>query len=370
MKFLPGYCSPLMILTEERYNIRKVWRSIIYGCVAKHEEEIIKDPEFVIRESPLTHLLKESAHIRAIYHIFIVILVVLLCDTVIYDFFETGKIHIGLPTVGYGFGDVTRGLKLWLYLFFVSVVFHPLLLIYGALGKVFGRNAGTRQLWQIVGVFALIATHGTLFALPVWDLGREHLALGSSVAVTCEMRSLPLPTFQHYMYFLFAPTLLTKQIRWGVVVSHFVEVAAIVFYNTFLWERFILPYWSDFGKETSVSTSFHFHIIFSSYFRLWNRVVHSWLRDHIYMPLAPRTGRAVSTFIVFFVSAVAHEVILALSFGFFYPVLLTQFGVFGLMMLPLTSTTGKLFPNALNMYALEFIPNGILRSQKLPTIRE
>lgn len=54
----------------------------------------------------------------------------------------------------------------------------------------------------------------------------------------------------------------TKQIRWGVVVSHFVEVAAIVFYNTFLWERFILPYWSDFGKEKSVSTIFHFHIMY------------------------------------------------------------------------------------------------------------
>lgn len=55
------------------------------------EEATHKDPEFAVRESPLTILMNTSAHIRAIYHIFIVILVVLLCDTAIYDLVETGK---------------------------------------------------------------------------------------------------------------------------------------------------------------------------------------------------------------------------------------------------------------------------------------
>lgn len=49
------------------------------------------DPEFMIRESPLTILMHTSAHIRAIYHIFVVILVMLLCDTAIYDLVESGK---------------------------------------------------------------------------------------------------------------------------------------------------------------------------------------------------------------------------------------------------------------------------------------
>lgn len=49
------------------------------------------DPEFIPRESPLTVLIQNSLHIRAIYHIFVVILIILFCDTMIYDFVESGK---------------------------------------------------------------------------------------------------------------------------------------------------------------------------------------------------------------------------------------------------------------------------------------
>lgn len=59
------------------------------GVVSEVEEK--KDEEFMIRESPLTELIDSSLHIRAIYHIFVVILVVLFCDTVIYDLVERGK---------------------------------------------------------------------------------------------------------------------------------------------------------------------------------------------------------------------------------------------------------------------------------------
>lgn len=64
---------------------RKIQNGIIKQTEGKH-----KDPEFMIRESPLTNLLKESASIRTIYHIFIVILLLLFAETVVYDLFETG----------------------------------------------------------------------------------------------------------------------------------------------------------------------------------------------------------------------------------------------------------------------------------------
>lgn len=63
----------------------------VQNGTTQHEAYQSKDSEFAIRESPLTLLLNDSAHIRAIYHIFIVILVMLFCDTVIFDLFETGK---------------------------------------------------------------------------------------------------------------------------------------------------------------------------------------------------------------------------------------------------------------------------------------
>lgn len=59
-------------------------------------------------------------------------------------------------------------------------------------------------------------------------------------------------------------------------------------------------------------------------------------------------------------SAVAHEVILALSYGFFYPVLLVMFGIFGVLLIPLTATSGRRYPYIFNllMWLLFFIGNG------------
>lgn len=50
-----------------------------------------KEHEFVIRVSPLTEMIENSQHIKAIYHIFVAILLMLLLDTVIYDLIEKGK---------------------------------------------------------------------------------------------------------------------------------------------------------------------------------------------------------------------------------------------------------------------------------------
>ncbi|CAH0406560.1 unnamed protein product [Chilo suppressalis] len=403
----------------------------------KHEEEEKKGrPEFLSRESVLTALLENSKHIRSIYHIFVVILLVLLCDTVIFDLVDRGKINIGWSVVVNGFGDVRRGAKLWLYELAVALMFHPCLLLYGAGVKLSKGYSALSRVWTMLGVLGLVTLQVALIAVPVWDLSRKHLALASSVTVTCEMfrftmkihavavasaprcyRDEPLPTFKQYLYFLFAPTLLyrdqyprTKKIRWGFVLYHVAEVAAIIFYNSFLWERFILPYWSDYGKQPKVDAGLvvrgmfacvlpgvisflcGFYCLlhawlnataemltfgdryfyedwwtmsqFSKYYRAWNRVVYSWLRDHIYKPLSLSCGRVLSVFTVFLVSSIAHEVVLALSFGFFYPVLLLEFGVCGLLMVPLTATTGRRYPNVLNllMWLSFFFGNGILWS--------
>ncbi|KAJ8725563.1 hypothetical protein PYW08_003746 [Mythimna loreyi] len=417
-------------------GVRNRRKKVKQNGEAIHDEEKKEYEEFAIRESPLTTLLDSSLHIRAIYHIFVVILLVLMCDTVIFDLVESGKINVGVSVVAAGFGDIRRGFKLWAYDLFVSMSFYPLLMVYSWLGAISRKYPVLRPSVVILGVTGFVALEVAVAAVPVFELGRKHLELGSSVAVTCEMfrfmmklvaiasacgprclNGTPLPTFKHFVYFMFAPTLLyrdqyprTKKIRWGVVVFHLLEVAAIIFYNCFLWERFIMPYWSDYGKEKTVEAGMvvrgmfacvlpgvisflcGFYCMlhawlnawsemlkfgdrlfyeewwttsrFSLYYRRWNRVVHSWLRDHIYLPLAPYAGRPLATFTVFFVSSIAHELVLALSFGFFYPVLLVEFGVLGVIMVPITATAGRRFPNAFNliMWLGFFIGNGILWS--------
>ncbi|XP_045518870.1 sterol O-acyltransferase 2 isoform X2 [Pieris brassicae] len=353
-----------------------------------YSKEKDKDPEFVHRESVLTVLMNESLHIKAIYHIFVAILIMLFLDTVIYDIVERGKLNVGIASVVYGFGDIKRAFKIWLFELTVALIFYPGLRIYATTRKLVKKSAASCQLLAVVGVICLILLQICLIGVPCWELGRKHLAVGSSVAVTCEMFRFamkicavagdciprchndqrPLPPFQHYLYFLFAPTLIyrdsyprTKKIRWGMVLFHFSEVAAVVFYNCFLWERFILPYWSDYGKKPQ---DWWTKSRYSNYYRAWNRVVSSWLRDYIFRPITPFAGRPLAYVTVFFVSSVAHEVILALGFGFFYPVLLIQFGVMGVMLLPLTATAGKRFPSIFNMFMWLsfFIGTGMLWS--------
>ncbi|XP_052750568.1 sterol O-acyltransferase 1 [Galleria mellonella] len=403
----------------------------------KYANKEAKKPTFSYRESPLTVLISTSLHIRAIYHIFVAILIMLLIDTVVYDLIERGKINVGLNVIANGFGDIGRGVRLWLFDLSIALAFYPALKIYGSSRMLLKNLPGLQRVWTGFGIIGLVSLETLLIAVPTWDLGRQHLAIASSAAVTCEMfrfvmkihavaisciprfhnEKIPLPTFKSYLYFLFAPTLVyrdeyprTKKIRWEVVTFHILEVFAIIFYNSFLWERFILPYWSDYGKQPRIEAgtvvrgmfacvlpgviSFlcGFYCLlhawlnafaellrfgdrlfyedwwttsqFSKYYRAWNLVVHSWLRDHIYKPIAPSAGKVLATFIVFFISSVAHEMVLALSFGFFYPVLLMEFGVLGLLLLPLTDAIGRRFPHTLNllMWLSFFFGNGLLWS--------
>ncbi|CAK1582029.1 unnamed protein product [Parnassius mnemosyne] len=426
-----------MAQMETDYLRRRKKEIILQNGFTKQNDDKKPKQEFMLRESPLTALVEGSLHIRAIYHIFVVILLILFCDTMIYDFVERGKINIGVTTIVHGFGDIRRGAKIWLFELAVALAFYPLLRIYAATQKLFKNFPAARKISSILGILGVGLLEILVIAVPTWDLAKEHLAIGSSVAVTSEMFRLamkihatavacaprclddgtPLPTFKHYVYFLFAPTLVyrdeyprTKKIRWSVVLFHFLEVAAIIFYNSFLWERFILPYWSDYGKEARVEAGTFvrgmfacvlpgvisflcgFYCLlhawlnafaemlkfgdrlfyeewwtssqFSWYIRAWNRVVYSWLRDHIYRPLAPLAGSSISTFVVFIVSSVAHEVILALSFGFFYPVVLMEFGVCGLILLALTASSGRRFPRLMNLciWLCLFLGNGIFWS--------
>ncbi|CAK1582030.1 unnamed protein product [Parnassius mnemosyne] len=419
----------------ETDDIRKRKKKIILqNGFTEQDDEKKPIPEFMLRESPLTTLVEESLHIKAIYHIFVVILLIIFCSMVIYDFVESGKINIGVTRIVHGFGDIRRGAKIWLFELAVALAFYPLLRIYAATQKLIKNFPAARKIWSVLGILGVVLLEVLVIAVPTWDLAKEHLAMGSSIAVTMEMfrfamkihaaavacaprckdDGTPLPTFKRYVYFLFAPTLVyrdeyprTRKIRWSVVLFHFVEVGAIIFYGTSTWERFILPYWSDYGKEAKVEAgtvvrgmfacmlpgiiSFicGFYCLlhawhnafaemlkfgdrrfygewwtatqFSWYYRAWNRVVYAWFRDHIYRPLAPLVGSSISTIVVFIVSSVAHETILVVSFGFFYPVLFIQFGVCGLIFIPLTASSGRRFPSLINFcfWLCLFIGNGI-----------
>jgi sterol O-acyltransferase len=192
------------------------------------------------------------------------------------------------------------------------------------------------------------------------------------------------PSFGQYCYFLFAPTLVyrdeyprTKQIRWKFVAKNYGEVVAIIFIYSLVSERIMYPVYNQFGTkyyETGVkelmASVFNnmlpgllcflcgFYCIlhswmnaaaemlrfadrkfysdwwnstnFSVYYRTWNIIVHDWLYLYVYKDLYEYvTGRnqVLSQLLVFSLSAIFHEYILAFTFKFCYPILFVLFQV-------------------------------------------
>eukprot|EP00550_Attheya_septentrionalis_P004971 CAMPEP_0198297096 /NCGR_PEP_ID=MMETSP1449-20131203/35392_1 /TAXON_ID=420275 /ORGANISM="Attheya septentrionalis, Strain CCMP2084" /LENGTH=750 /DNA_ID=CAMNT_0043997925 /DNA_START=249 /DNA_END=2501 /DNA_ORIENTATION=- len=58
----------------------------------------------------------------------------------------------------------------------------------------------------------------------------------------------------------------------------------------------------------------------SAYWRLWNMPVHYWLVRHIYFPcVRMKMSKVMATFVVFFISAVMHEVLISVPFHMIRP---------------------------------------------------
>lgn len=225
---------------------------------------------------------------------------------------------------------------------------------------------------------------------------------------------LPCPDFSKYLYFLFAPTLIYRDayprnpgpVRWNYVVSNFAQVLACLFYIYYIFERFCIPVFRNFNREfvtprrlivsvfgsmlpgTLVLFIAFFAILhswlnafaemlrfsdrlfykdwwnsssFANYYRTWNIVVHDWLYTYIYKDVYLLLGfgyRGIAMATVFLLSAIVHEYILSVAFGFIYPVLFIMFAGAGFAFIFLPSKaqrSGNIF-----MWVALFIGNGIL----------
>lgn len=214
------------------------------------------------------------------------------------------------------------------------------------------------------------------------------------------------PTFAAFVYFQFAPTLVYRDhyprshsVRWSCVAWNALEVVGVIFYVSFIFERFLLQYFRPFGTAGMTSQSVVVAIFgcvlpatmanlcgfycllhawmngwaellrfgdrqfyrdwwnassYDVYYRTWNCVVHDWLYAYVYKDVyelceggSRMVARTWATLAVFTLSAVFHEFILAVAFRFFYPVLLTMFLGVGMMLscvrLKRTSTAGNIF---------------------------
>ncbi|XP_028588260.2 sterol O-acyltransferase 1-like [Podarcis muralis] len=196
--------------------------------------------------------------------------------------------------------------------------------------------------------------------------------------------TVQVPKVSQYLYFLFAPTLIYRDayprnptIRWSYVATMFAQALASLFYVHYLSEIYTYPAFRKYGGEhfnvrglvlcilhtmlpnllSAVILSFLlFHCwlnafaemlrfadrmfykdwwnskSYARYFRTSNVVVHDWLYYYAYRDVLWLFGKkfkAVAMLSVFTLSAIVHEYVLAVCFGYFYPVLFFFYMGFG-----------------------------------------
>ncbi|XP_058061643.1 sterol O-acyltransferase 1 [Anopheles bellator] len=409
----------------------------------------LPEKEFIARNSLLTDLF-EVKHIKTIYHIFVVILIILFLNTVVHDFVDTGSINLGFRPIVAGFGKFHIALMLWSCMQMSTFLLYPCFRLWAGGRERFAQASSVRKLWDIVALALFVSYQCAFVVLSIKGLLWHDLPPASSTAYLMEMtrflmkahafirsnaaralaagaakkhsESKPtnpdtfrtgLPSFGKYAYFLFAPTLVyrdeyprTKQIRWRIVARHALEVVGVIFYISFILERFLAPLFEKFGHAKISSGSFVLSLFgsimpgslsflcafycllhawmngsaellrfadrmfyrdwwnestFAGYIRSWNVVVHDWLYTYVYKDCVEnvfRTCRPLATVAVFTLSAVFHEVILAFSFRFFYPVMFVQFEFMGLLLMFVTRGMGKDVGNVL-LWLMLSIGNGL-----------
>ncbi|KDR21005.1 sterol O-acyltransferase 1 [Zootermopsis nevadensis] len=384
----------------------------------------LPEKQFMARNSLLTDLF-EVKHIQAIYNIFIVILIILFINTAVYDLVVVGKLNLGIDLIRWNFQGFTTVFLLWLGMSFSTILLFCCFNLWGTQRICWKPNSLGRKCWDYGWLISLVVYQTTFLCVPAIKIIESHFPPASSMALLMEQVRLmmkthafvrsnvpralvykphqsgdskemtPCPGFSKFLYFLFVPTLVykdnyprTKEIHWKFVAWCFLEVIGVIFYVAFIFERFLIPIYHDFGLPNNQKTPLSellvvgmfgsmmpgtlvllcgFYCLLHSwmnafaelmrfadrmfykdwwtasshaaYYRLWNIVVHDWLYTYIYKDFSEILipgKRLGPTLVVFIVSAVFHEYILAFTFRFFYPMLFLAFGGFGVGMVFLT----------------------------------
>lgn len=425
----------------------------------------LPEKTYMPRNSLLTDLF-QIKHLATIYHIFIVILTLLFLNTFVTDFVDTGKINIGLRPIITGFGGISYGLLVWLGMQLTILAVFPVFKFWASITKKhFNKSKGFgTKLWHSFWLLTVICYQVgfvTIFTKGVYYFDMKQ---ASSVAVLMELTRFVMkshafirtnvprvlnsknklkiddeevdrkstkpdnqkaitgrngkssasngtakvndksqcPSFNKYLYFLFAPTLVyrdeyprTKQIRWRIVAVNYVEVLAVIFYMSFISESYMFPVYNQFGSQfqqiglrefiLSIFNSMlpgllaflcGFYLVlhswmnaaaemlrfadrkfyadwwnsasFAVYYRTWNVIVHDWLYLYVYKDLYEyvfKQNKVLSQFLVFTLSAIVHEYILGFTFRFCYPVMFVLFEFAGIFLMFVTKKEHKALGN-------------------------
>lgn len=273
----------------------------------------LPDKEFVARNSLLTDLV-EIKHIKAIYNLHIVGVIIMFLNCFIHDFVDSGKINLGLRPFIQGFRGFQFGAMVWLAMQGMTLCAFPGFMCWAKFRQLV--PGFLKKLYDYIssmGFFIYIMWFGYFFTKTIKTL---DVAPATTIAILLEMTRFmmktyafvrtcaprayitqkkedktlaQLPPLKSFLYFMVCPTLVyrdtyprNKSIRWKFVFKCFMEVAGVMLYMSLMFERYVLPVFKEVGATKINSNEFVLQIfgymmpaltIFCSGFYL---LLHAW----------------------------------------------------------------------------------------------
>ncbi|XP_071565847.1 sterol O-acyltransferase 1 [Temnothorax nylanderi] len=237
--------------------------------------------EFLERNSLLTDLF-EIPHIRTVYNLFMVTLILMFFNNVASDM-ESGTVRVGTKTLRIGFAKFSTCLYTWSFMQASTFGVYVAFTLWAHQRLRFLPKSSIRKFWDYGWLSTFILYQVLFIVFPVKVLLDKDLSIGCSFIVLLEQIRMMMkshafvrsaaprflsykphnetprpsgPRFSQYLYFLFAPTLVyrdeyprTKRIRWMVVIWNFAEVGLAIFYLAFIFERYVDPVYVTFGIQ-------------------------------------------------------------------------------------------------------------------------
>lgn len=219
--------------------------------------------EFVNRRSLLDELF-EVNHIRTIYHMFIALLILFILSTLVVDFLDEGRLVLDFDLLVYAFGQLPLVVCTWICMF-LSVLVVPYMLFYFWSQTQTGSYSYPRActvlfcfvylLFQTLGLGCLptyvVVTNGlppasrfiiileqVRFIMKTHSFVRENVPKVLTWTKDKKSPNPQVPQVSHYLYYLFAPTLIYRDnyprnpvIRWGYVATQFLQVQYGLYYS-------------------------------------------------------------------------------------------------------------------------------------------
>lgn len=195
----------------------------------KRGKKRLAEREFVAQPSLFTELF-EVKHIRSIYHLFIAILFITFINNIANDVLSGTGIRLGLRYVHINFGQFGRVLVIWCCMFSATLAVYPLYCTWAKYRYITTTTATTaarlRWLWDRLWSLMLAVYLCAFVTLPPYIKGYDMPVASAAIVLLEQIRLFmkihafirshtphvlyntgkPLPGFDRFLYFLFAPT--------------------------------------------------------------------------------------------------------------------------------------------------------------------